>query len=216
MLVGVPCRAVAVAHYHAVVGQAYAAVKQHVAVTQVDYEAVATVLHVGVTVVGHAAVGRQLDDSARQKVVIEHHLVVSGACRLVLVLKVVLVSLAHVGSEPQFTHFKFVQGHQQHVTVILAAGTAEVGVAEAEDGVVAVVVAAAAVPSAETCIGRGLYLSEGHDGAGEGVTVAVGSHQGVDIRGQRLLGTSGKQQQGQNPKQPRPFSHLPCREVHRM
>ena len=85
LLVGVPGRAAAVADDEAVVGEAYVAVEEHVAVAQVDDEAVVLVMDIGVAVVCHAAVGAEYDDGAWQAAVVEHHLVVAGACVLVLV-----------------------------------------------------------------------------------------------------------------------------------
>ena len=184
VLVGVPCGAVTMADDEAVVRQAYAAVEQHVAVAQVYHEAVALVLHISVAVVSHAAVGRKLHYGTRQAVVVEHHLIVSCFCRLVLMGEMVLVTVAHRGAEMQVAHLVLVHGHQQHVAVVLAACAAEVCVAEAEDGVVAVVVCAASVPSFQTGVRTRLDLSEGHYGTWERMSVSVGTDKRVDIRRQ--------------------------------
>ena len=72
-------------------------------------------------------------------------------------------------------------GHKTKITIIRAARAAEVGGAEAEDGVVGGVVARAAVPVVHAGVGAELHHAEGHRGAREGMAVAARPDEGIDI-----------------------------------
>ena len=188
-----------VSHNHAVVGQSNAAVQQHVAVTQVNHKTIALLFQISVAMISHTSVGRKFDNG-RRPFIIQHHLIIASLGSLVPVPEMMLVYLTHFGAKPKLTHLKKIQRHQQHIAVVGAARAAEVGVAKAEDGVVTVVVATAAVPTLEACVGRRLNLAERHNGPREGVAVAVGTHHRVDIGGQGLVAAGGKQQHRSNNK----------------
>ena len=153
---------------------------------EVNDESVAFHAIVSVTVIGHPAVGSELDGGVRP---VKQHLVVARLRHLVLMREMALIPISPLSSLhfPLSTH-----RHQKQVAVIGASGAAEVGVAETVNGVVRVMVTTTAVPTVETRIGRRLNLPKGHNGTRERVTMAVGAHHGVDIRGKRLLAAGGK------------------------
>ena len=80
-------------------------------------------------------------------------------------------------------HKIFRKRHKPKIAVVGAARAAEVGGAEAEDGVVGGVVARAAVPVVHAGVRAELHHAEGHRGAWEGVAVASRADEGVDILG---------------------------------
>ena len=75
---------------------------------------------------------------------------------------------------------------KQDVAVIADAGALQVGVAEAEDDQVGVVVSAATVPTFKTCIGTELDHAKGSSGAGVGVAVATGTDERIHPPVQRM------------------------------
>lgn len=79
-------------------------------------------------------------------------------------------------------------GHEGDIAVVGHAGAAEVGMAEAEDGIIGVMVAAAAVPVVFAGIGRELYHAKGQGGAGKSVAVTAGADEGVDVADEVVLG----------------------------
>ena len=94
------------------------------------------------------------------------------------------------------------EGHQQDVAHVGVAGAAEVGVAEAHDGLVAVLVAGAVVIDARLVtavdvvgdgvrVGTHLHAPEGVARAGEGMPHAVGPDHRVNILGIIALRSSG-------------------------
>ena len=200
MLVGIPGRTFTPPHKHAV-SLHYLAAEQHVAVPQIQHKAVVLPFRIAVAVVGHAPVGGKLHGGAG---VVQQHLVVTRLRHLVFVAEMAFVTQRLCDSVTQ----RLRDRHQQHITVVRAAGAAEVGVAEAVDGVVTIVVAAAAVPTVQPRVGRRLYLPEWHYGSREGVTVTVGTHHGVDVRCQRLFAAAGKKQCRHNENE-YPF-HMLC------
>ena len=101
-------------------------------------------------------------------------------------------------------HKIFRKRHKPKVAVVGAACAAEVGGAEAEDGVVGGVVAGAAVPVVHAGVGTELHHAEGHRGTREGVAVAACANERIDIFGRisdiinlRLLVTGCKRQKKQ-------------------
>ena len=155
---------------------------------QVDHDALAAGAWEGIAVGRNALAGSELDHYA---VAVQHHAVVAGLGFLAPVLEGGEVALAGhvVGVLPLWVFLH--HGHKQDVAVVLAAGAAEVGVAETVDGVVAIVVGAAAVPPLKTGVGTGLDLAERRDGPGESVAVEVGADQGIDIAGESAFATAG-------------------------
>ncbi len=185
MLVGIPRRALAPSHQQAVL-QHNLATEQHIAVMQVEDKSIVEILGIGVAVVSHAAVGGEFDGSV---CLVEQHLVIARLRHLVLVREMRLIPIFPLST----FHFPLpTDGHQQHIAVVGAAGAAEVGVAEAVDGVVRIVVATASVPAVETSIWRRLNHAKRHNGTGKRVSVAVGAHHGVNIRGQALFAAGGE------------------------
>ena len=73
--------------------------------------------------------------------------------------------------------------HQQYVAVVAAAGSAEVGMREAVDGRVAVMIAGAGVPAVDARVGAWLNHAVGNDRTGEGVAVVARSDKRVDVLG---------------------------------
>ena len=73
-------------------------------------------------------------------------------------------------------------GHHHYVAQVVAARAAEVGVAETVNQRIGIVVAAASVPVAAVRPGVGaqLHHTERISRTGEGVTVKVSAHKGVD------------------------------------
>ena len=72
--------------------------------------------------------------------------------------------------------------HQKDVAPVVAAGPAEMGVAESPDHIVAVVVAGAAVPVPGAAgVGTQLYHSERIGGSREGMSMKVSSNKRIDI-----------------------------------
>ena len=88
-----------------------------------------------------------------------------------------VVFLAFVG-----LHFAD-DGHEAEVAIVGAARAAEVGGAEAEDGVVGGVIARTAVPVIHAGVGTELHHAERHSRAREGVAVAACADERVDILG---------------------------------
>ena len=80
-------------------------------------------------------------------------------------------------------HKIFRKRHKPKISIIGAARAAEVGGAEAEDGVVGGVVARAAVPVVHAGVGAELHHAEGHRGTREGVAVASSTDKRIDIFG---------------------------------
>ena len=70
-------------------------------------------------------------------------------------------------------------GHEQHVAVVGNAGTAQVGMAEAVDHAVVVVVARAPVRALEAGVGAQLHHPEGPCDAGKGTAVSAGANERV-------------------------------------
>ena len=86
---------------------------------------------------------------------------------------------------------------EAEVAIVGAARTAEVGGAEAEDGVVGGMVTRAAVPVVHAGIGAELYHTERHCGTWESMSVASGTDERIHKRSRllsRRLAGSAKHQ----------------------
>ena len=133
--------------------------------------------------------GRQLD---LDPVVVEHHLVGTGLGRLACVGKTRPVAgvglLGGAGLELQLPH----RWHNQDVAEVGVAGAVEVGVREADDGPIAVlvartvtircrVVALAEAVGNQLGLGTELHEAEGSRRARKGVPHFVGADEGIDI-----------------------------------
>ncbi len=147
-----------------------APVVQHVPVGQVEGDLRAGPGGEGVFVPADAPAGGQPDLHLR---VLQEDFVVAGGG---------LFPLVGEGRRPGARE-------QQDVAEVVAAGTAQVRMAEAVDDMVAVVIAAAAVPVARlgARVGTELHHPEGRDGAGEGVAVFVGADEGIDVLDQARI-----------------------------
>ena len=127
MLVGIPCRTLTPAHDKAVFLHNFAT-QQHVAVTQVEHNAIHS-LPERVTVVGHTAVGGEFHLFNSRNTSFEgFYAVISRLSRLVIMGKREAVVQPHGIAKLDVAHLKFVHRHEQHIAVVLAAGAAEVGV----------------------------------------------------------------------------------------
>ncbi len=134
-------------------------------------------LLVSVAMVGHTPVDGELHLLHRgNPALARFHTVIASLGDLVVVGELETVVHTHRIAELHVEHLQLVHRHQKHVSVVRATGTAKMGVAEAIDGVIGVVVTTAAVPAFKAGIGRRLYLAEWYDGAWEGVPVAVGAN----------------------------------------
>ena len=143
---------------------------------------------------GHPLGGGEL---CHDTIAVKHYAVVARSGFLATVAKLrTELGLWHVGRKrPVATRSG--NGHEEYVAIVLAACAVEMGVTETVYGVVAVVIGTASVPPLETGVGTGLYLPEGDDGSGIGVTVEVSSHKGVDISAVAVLAACDHKKQQQ-------------------
>ena len=72
-------------------------------------------------------------------------------------------------------------GQEGYVAQVAYARAGEVGMAEAVDLIVVVVITAAGVPSHDVRVGAQLHHGVRTGGAGEGVSVKTGSYKGVNM-----------------------------------
>jgi hypothetical protein len=148
------------------------------AVLEVDDTPACFRLREGVAVDARARRGGEL---RLDLIAIEHDLVVAGARGLVFLLErrsVLVVGLVgSSGSDADFSR----ERHHEHVAIVADAGAAEMGVAEAPDLGVGIVVAAAGVPTGGAGVGTQLHHAEGRGGTGKGVAVEAGADERVDV-----------------------------------
>ena len=67
-------------------------------------------------------------------------------------------------------------GHDEEISEISASRTAQSGVCETIDAVVAVVISRTGVPIVDACVGAGLYHAVWNHGSGMGVPVSAGAN----------------------------------------
>ena len=98
-------------------------------------------------------------------------------------------------------HKIFRKRHKPEISIVGATRAAEVGGAEAEDGVVGGVVARAAVPVVHAGVGAELHHAERHRGTREGMAVATCADEGINVIGRVSdivsLGLSGASRKGE-------------------
>lgn len=70
---------------------------------------------------------------------------------------------------------------QQKIPHIANPGTAQVGMGEAVNGAVAIVVAAGCIPAIEPCVGTQLYHPVGKRRPGHSMSMKTGSNKGIYI-----------------------------------
>ena len=144
--------------------------------SEVDNKAFLALILEAVAMVGYTLDGGKF---GLDIVFVEGYAIVSGLSLLLFVGEMrTVVLLMQVG----LGHIAY-EGHNENITKVLAAGTAQMGVRESIEGVVAIVVGASAVPPFETGVRTGLYHSERIDGSGIGVTMEIGSYKRIDVFG---------------------------------
>ena len=99
-----------------------------------------------------------------------------------------IVMLSEIGGGELFGGYSSTQRHEAHVNKVGAAGTAEVGVGEAVDDVLVIVIARARVPrDHQFRLGTELHHSLRHRGTREGAAaegtglVGLRADEGVDV-----------------------------------
>ena len=78
-------------------------------------------------------------------------------------------------------------GHQEHVSVIQHSGSAQVSVAEADDGVVGIMIAGAALPGVHPGIGAELHHAERSRGSGKSMAGKIRSDHRINVIHKPLL-----------------------------
>lgn len=166
---------------------------------EIDDELLGFAIGEGVAVDAAVRGGGELHEDV---VVAEAHLIVAGRGLLGFVAEArAVAAVGVVGGAGVKLHLAG-EGHQQNVAHIGVAGAAEVGVTEAHDGLVAILVAGAVVIDARLVlsvdivgdgvrVGTHLHAPKGVARAGESVPHAVGPDHRVNILGIIALRVSG-------------------------
>ncbi len=181
--------------FHAQVGPQRLAVVVVDAVLQVEDDVAVHVLRVLVLMYADMFRSRQPYLDA---VVVEGHAVVARGGRLAVVRVAGAVAGIGVSLRAGVEAYLACGGHDENVAEVGVAGSAEVGVAEADDGTVFMLVTstiliysrlinAIDVVRHSVGIGTELHDAERRAGSGEGVPHAVGADDGVDVW-QRVVG----------------------------
>ena len=150
------------------------------AVIQVEDETSLFALGEGVAMEGSTRSGSQFGLYA---VAIEEDAIVTWSSHLRALLEGRAVGLLLAFATQALTGLLAHGRHQQYVAIVAAARSVQVGMAEAVDGAVGIVVARAGIPLVDAGIGAGLNHAVRHHGTRIGMAMASGTDKGVHIRG---------------------------------